>query len=168
MTRANWDETWETMSAIFGSLRSPCARRRVGAVIVDQRNQVRAFAYNGPPAGMEHSGGCLSWCTYAQQMASGHPYTGYAKCPSIHAEANALLQADRSLIKGGTIYVSSAVCMDCAKLISNSGLSRVVMTVLPGDMHRRPRDVAEYLDMCGVECVAHYTHGADDEGVALS
>jgi deoxycytidylate deaminase len=55
------------------------------------------------------------------------PSPRYDDCPSLHAEANALLSAERSERLGGTIYVTSAICFGCAKLIANSGLVSVVM-----------------------------------------
>lgn len=161
--RLDWDDTWSMVARDFGAARSACDRRQVGAIIVDACNQVQATTYNGPPAGLQIpnlDAGCLAWCPYAQQLALGHPYMGsYANCPSLHAEANALLQADRSKIEGGTIYVSSAVCKDCAKLIANSGLVRVVMDVWPDDAHRNPDQVAAYLRECGLECVANHLTG---------
>ena len=47
-------------------------------------------------------------------------------CPTLHAEANALSVCDRSQREGGTMYVTSAPCFPCAKLIANSGLARLV------------------------------------------
>lgn len=164
MTRATWDETWLAQARQFGELRSACDRRRVGAVIVDVHNQVQATAYNGPPAGQpfDLEAGCLAWCSRARSAAWSEITDGavdddvmlsYRTCPSLHAEANALLEADRTKIRGGTIYVSSAVCKDCAKLVANSGLARVVMNVLPGDEHREPDKVTDYLTHCGLAVV---------------
>jgi dCMP deaminase len=75
----------------------------------------------------------------------------YDACPSVHAEANALLYVDRSRVEGGTIYITSASCMQCAKLISNSGLRRAVIVIRDIDAHRNPQQVVEYLEKCGVE-----------------
>jgi deoxycytidylate deaminase len=78
----------------------------------------------------------------------------YDACPAIHAEANALLYVDRSQVEGGTLYVTSAVCMQCAKLVSNSGVARVVMVVRGSDTHRNPHEVVAYLEKCGMRVSA--------------
>lgn len=54
------------------------------------------------------------------------PKADYSDCYSLHAEANALSVCDRDQREGGTMYVTSAPCFSCAKLISNSGLHRLV------------------------------------------
>lgn len=76
---------------------------------------------------------------------------GYTDCVSLHAEANALMTADRSAWDGGTVYVTSNICYSCAKLIANSGLRRVV--VQPGDvltLHRNSDASYEHLRACGL------------------
>lgn len=150
------------MAEIMGK-RSQCDRRKVGAVIVDVHNKIQASAYNGPPRGARYEDGCLNWCPRAQQLAHRdlpavheHIVTDYTTCPSLHAEANALLEADHTKIRGGTIYVSSAVCADCAKLIANSGLLDVEMTVYAADQHRRPEVVCRYLADMGLAVYATY------------
>ena len=63
-------------------------------------------------------------CGFEPMYGSGE--TSYANCPSLHAEANALSVCDRDDRYLGTIYVTSIPCMDCAKLIANSGVARLV------------------------------------------
>lgn len=76
---------------------------------------------------------------------------GYADCPSLHAEANALSVCDRSQREGGTIYVTSAVCFNCAKLVANSGLARVVVGASATEhAHRQPEASYEFLRSCGL------------------
>lgn len=76
---------------------------------------------------------------------------GYADCPSLHAEANALSVCDRVQREGGTIYVTSAVCHACAKLIANSGLTRVVVsTAAAAAAHREPERSYDLLRGCGL------------------
>lgn len=74
----------------------------------------------------------------------------YSDCPSLHAEANALMRGDRNAREGGTIYVTSHVCMGCAKLIANSGLTDVVVRPRAADVHREPEKVYRFLDQCGI------------------
>lgn len=72
----------------------------------------------------------------------------YSDCPSLHAEANALMMSDRSLRLHGTIYVTSAICMTCAKLIANSGLTDVVVDLTDVPKHRNWETVATFLESC--------------------
>lgn len=144
--------------------RSLCDRDKVGAVIVDKNNRIvpMGTGYNGPPAGFQHDGvGCGGWCTRAQSTATlllkGAPTLSpdYSDCPSLHAEANALLCSDRSAREGGTIYVTSGVCYGCAKLIANSGLATVVIDASPPNAHKH-RDVDRsylFLESCGITVV---------------
>jgi dCMP deaminase len=162
--RPTWDETWLSVAEVLGA-RSVCDRRRVGAVITTPDNQVVSASYNGPPAGQvleTLTAGCLTWCPRAQRLGATDPeidddtVMSYVNCPSIHAEANALLRADRSRCAGGSLYVTSAICMDCAKLVANSGLARVVSRVQPGDQHRQPLQVAAYLRLVGLTVILHH------------
>jgi dCMP deaminase len=144
---ASWDTTWMGVADIVAK-RSRCSRAQIGAVIVDTNSRISATGYNGPSATLKVEGECLNWCERAQgKTGLGSSYEG---CPSIHAEANALLYVDRSRIEGGTIYVTGAPCMQCAKLISNSGLKRVVARVKDSDAHRNPEVVLDYLVNCDI------------------
>ena len=133
--------------------RSRCSRAQVGAVIVDQRQRIIAEGYNGPAAGLDVSGECNNWCERAQgKTGLGGAYDG---CPSIHAEANALLYVDRWSVEGGSIYVTAPPCMGCAKLISNSGLKSVHCLIGEEDSHRNPHVAMEYLASCGINVYAY-------------
>lgn len=115
-------------------------------------NRVVSTGYNGPAASYpaDTSRGCRQWCPRSAggdlDKAVGYGYT----CPAIHAEANALLHASRRDVEASTLYVTHAPCADCAKLISNSGVARVVMLRAPED--HRP-DPVPYLTSCGIEVV---------------
>jgi len=143
----SWTETWMSVAETIAK-RSRCARAQVGAVIVDKDQRVRATGYNGPAATYPTNGDCLNWCERAQgKTGLGADYEG---CPSIHAEANALLYVDRSAVNDGTIYITCAPCMQCAKLISNSGITKVVTRITEKDFHRKPEVVLDYLSKCGI------------------
>jgi deoxycytidylate deaminase len=78
----------------------------------------------------------------------------YSDCYALHAEANALVAADRSTWQGGTIFVTSHVCYACAKLIANSGLKTlVVIDDLKDRSHRSPERSYDLLASCGVNMV---------------
>lgn len=142
MSRPSWDETWLAVARTVAA-RSLCSRAQVGAVITDTRNRIVATGYNGPPAGFSTESAvsdepltCEHWCDRGARQPNAlemlfpallGPRPDYTDCPSLHAEANALLAADRSSWQGGTIYVTGAICHACGKLIANSGLARVVV-----------------------------------------
>ena len=147
MTRSTWDTVWAEV-ALAVSRRSSCDRAQVGAVLVkDQR--VVSTGYNGPARGYPGNTdlGCLAWCDRALMHTDASKGYGFS-CPSIHAEANVLLHASRSETEGATMYVTHAPCADCAKLISNSGVARVIM-LQPVEPHRP--DPVPYLESCGLE-----------------
>lgn len=152
MTRLHWDDVWMEVALIM-SQRSLCSRAQVGAVIVNRDYRVVATGYNGPPANFDHrEESCINWCARAQGDVMEQ---SYANCPSLHAEANALLSADKSAWQGGTIYITGDVCADCAKLIANSGLVRVVVVHEEGRDYRNSDEQYRFLRSLaiGVEVV---------------
>jgi dCMP deaminase len=159
MTRPTWDETWMEM-ALAMSKRSKCVNRQVGCVIVTTQNRPMAVGYNGPPANFEtapvihfgvpaspKSDNCADWCPRGGSNDRG---TSYSNCVSVHAEANALLFADRRDYEGGTIYVTNPCCWDCAKLVSNSGVARVVVRMSEADGHYDHIPALDLIRSCGI------------------
>ncbi len=156
------------------ALRSLCSRDWVGAVVVSAQNRIIDTGYNGPPAGWQtiHTDACSSWCprgalSHWRQHADENdelptivterdrcgPLTDYSDCPSLHAEANALMFSDRRLREGGTIYVTSGTCSGCAKLVANSGLARAVydVTTRRTTLHRDSERWYDFLRESGLE-----------------
>lgn len=119
-TRQSWDDYFLGLAAQAAS-RSNCSRRRVGAVIVQDR-RIRSTGYNGPPSGYGHcdAGAC------PRAVTDSPTSFAYDNCVAIHAEANALLFADHDDRDGASLYTTAAPCFSCAKLIANSGLGEVV------------------------------------------
>lgn len=158
--RPTWDETWLAVAHTVAR-RSLCVRDQVGAVIVNDHNRVVSVGYNGPPAGLSTHGRCAGWCPRANKLKLGDPPQldpEYDDCYSLHAEANALSVCDRSLRVGGTIYITSAVCFGCAKLVANSGLARLVVSLRrPVAPHRNSDRSYEFLRDSGVRVFAHAT-----------
>jgi len=96
------------------SSRATCDRKHVGAVIVRDRT-ILSTGYNGSIRGRPH-------CSEAgHMMEDGHCVR------TIHAEANAILQAAKNgvNINGATIYTTASPCWPCFKLIANAGLTRI-------------------------------------------
>ena len=148
LDRPSWDKVWMDVADTIAR-RSRCSRAQIGAVVVSANQRVASTGYNGPAATLDVEGDCIEWCPRAQGLV---PLDNmYDTCPSIHAEANALLYVDRSRIEGGTIYITDVACLQCAKLVSNSGVARVVMRVGSKAVHRKPEATIEYLKKCSVD-----------------
>jgi dCMP deaminase len=128
--------------------RSRCDGRMIGAVIVDPNNRIVATGYNGAPHGYDVEVGCTAWCP---RMRNNRRTLDYSNCLSVHAESNAIAFADRRNYEGGTLYVTSACCWDCGKLVANSGIKRVVMRVWHADVHRDPDRTIAFIEECGLE-----------------
>lgn len=150
-SRPSWDEVWAHVAEAV-SARSLCVRAQVGAVIVDTRHRIIATGHNGPPSGFDHEGlQCTFWC---ERGKTGAVDPLYDNCVSLHAEANALMMADRSTWQRGTIYVLGDICFGCAKLIANSGLSNVVVRRNGQSRdYRLPERSYEFLERCGLTVV---------------
>lgn len=127
--------------------RSQCVNRQVGCVIVDPYNRPVSVGYNGAPAGYPVSGSCSGYCS---RGATGVRVPMYNNCVSVHAEANALIFADRRTYAGGTIYITNPCCFDCAKLVANSGVSRVVWLQTDQDNHADLDTPTAFLRDCGI------------------
>ena len=106
-----FDDKYLKMAEIWAQ-NSYCKRRQVGALIVKDR-MIISDGYNGTPSGFENV------CEDEHNVTK--PYV-------LHAEANAITKvaASSNSSKGATIYVTSAPCIECAKLIIQSGIRRVV------------------------------------------
>jgi dCMP deaminase len=117
--------------------RSTCDRKHVGAVIVRDRN-ILSTGYNGSIAGMPH-------CDDA-----GHMMEGGHCVATIHAEANAILQAAKNgvMIDRASVYVSASPCWNCFKLLANAGISRICF----GEFYRDER-IFSVAAQLGIELV---------------
>ena len=91
---------------------SYCKRRRVGALIVKDK-MIISDGYNGTPSGFENV------CEDENNVTK--PYV-------LHAEANAITKIARSgnNSNGATLYVTTSPCIECAKLIIQAGIRRVI------------------------------------------
>ena len=148
MNRPSWDQVWMDVADTIAK-RSRCSRAQIGAVLVSANQRIASTGYNGPAATLDVEGDCVDWCPRAQGIV---PLDNlYDTCPSIHAEANALLYVDRSRIEGGTIYITDVACLQCAKLVSNSGVTKVVMRVGSKAAHRKPEATIDYLKNCNID-----------------
>jgi dCMP deaminase len=103
--------------------RSTCVRRKVGAVVVKDKN-ILATGYNGAPSGVVH---CLETGCLREKLAipSGERHE---LCRGLHAEQNAVIQAAKhgTNINGSTIYCTTMPCIICSKMLINAGIRRIV------------------------------------------
>ncbi|MBO5045656.1 MAG: cytidine/deoxycytidylate deaminase family protein [Clostridia bacterium] len=118
-----WDQRFMHLTEEVGGWAS-CIRRKVGAIIVRDK-RVMTTGYNGAPAGISSCidrGECLREINH---IPSG---THAELCYAAHAEQNAIIQAAKYgvNINGATLYCTHQPCVICAKMIINSGISRVV------------------------------------------
>jgi dCMP deaminase len=120
--------------AFIVARRSTCARGQVGAVIADE-GRIVSTGYGGAPARMPHCSSTV--CDLTQPCTR-----------TVHAEANAIAWAARSAIaiEACTLYCTHSPCLDCAKLIINSGIKRVVY----GQAYRKT-DGTNLLESVGID-----------------
>lgn len=127
------DKRYMRMAAIWAE-NSYCVRRKVGALIVKDK-MIISDGYNGTPVGFENI------CENDE---------GFTKPYVLHAEANAITKIARSNnnSNGATLYVTTSPCIECAKLIIQAGIVRVVY----GEEYHI-MDGIELLKRAGVEVV---------------
>lgn len=121
--RIGLDEAYMQMAEVWAG-RSKANRLQVGALIVKDR-QIISDGYNGMPAGSRDDV-CEEWDKNAEPGAPGALKT---KSIVLHAESNAILKAAKNGgqgLEGATIYTTYSPCPECAKLIKQAGITRVV------------------------------------------
>lgn len=106
-----FDDKYISMAAIWAE-NSYCKRRKVGALIVKDR-MIISDGFNGTPSGFEN--------VCEDENGITKPYV-------LHAEANAISKIARSgnSAEGATLYITASPCLECAKLIIQAGIKRVV------------------------------------------
>ena len=127
------DQRYLRMARIWAE-NSYCQRRQVGALVVKDK-MIISDGYNGTPSGFENI------CEDDE---------GVTKTYVWHAEANAITKLARSSNNsdGSTLYVTASPCIECAKLIIQAGIKRVVY----GEKYRL-MDGIELLQRAGIEVV---------------
>ena len=105
-----FDHSYLEMAQIWAQ-NSYCKRRKVGALLVKDR-MIISDGYNGTPSGFEN---------ICEEDGVTKPYV-------LHAEANAITKVAKSgnSSEGATLYVTASPCLECSKLIIQSGIKRVV------------------------------------------
>lgn len=128
-----FDKSYLDMAEVW-SKNSYCKRRQVGALLVKDR-MIISDGYNGTPAGFENR------CE--DEEGKTIPYV-------LHAEANAITKVAKSgnSSSGATMYVTTSPCLECAKLIIQAGIVRLVFR----NSYRRT-DGVDLLTRAGVDVV---------------
>lgn len=126
-----FDERYLEMAAVWAK-NSYCKRRQVGALLVKDR-MIISDGYNGTPSGFEN--------VCEDENGVTKPYV-------LHAEANAISKVAKSgnSAEGATLYITASPCLECAKLIIQAGIRRVVYS----DEYRLT-DGVDLLRRAGVE-----------------
>lgn len=157
-TRPGWDSYFMSIAKVV-STRSTCLRRKVGAVLVRDR-QIISTGYNGAPKGVPHCEevGCL------REELSVPSGERHEICRGSHAEINAIAQAAAvgSQTAGATLYCTHEPCAFCAKALINAGIVRIVYRKpYPDELSRRVRKEA------GMDETA-FPEGRYDESLRLN
>ncbi len=131
MKDKKFDKSYIEMAHVWAN-NSYCERRKVGALIVKDR-MIISDGYNGTPSGFENI------C---------EDESGATKSYVLHAEANAITKVAKSnnSSQGATLYITDSPCIECAKLIIQSGIKRVVY-----DRKYRITDGLELLERAEIE-----------------
>ncbi len=117
--------------------RSTCDRKNVGAVIVREKS-ILSTGYNGSLRGLPHCD------KVGHEMKNGHCVR------TIHAEANAIVQAARNgvRIEDAEIFVTASPCYNCFKMIANAGIKKIYF----GEFYRDER-IREHARELGIELI---------------
>lgn len=126
------DQRYLAMARIW-SQNSYCQRRQVGALMVKDK-MIISDGYNGTPSGFENT---------CEENGVTKPYV-------LHAEANAITKVAKSnnSSDGATMYITTSPCIECAKLIIQAGIKRVVFSE-----EYRNHDGVELLKRAGIDVV---------------
>ena len=112
----SWEEYFMGV-ALLSAKRSKDPSTQVGACVVNEDKRIIGIGYNGFPTGCQDDD--FPWGKSSDnELETKYPYV-------VHAEPNAILNCTSSL-KGATLYVTLFPCNECAKLIIQSGIKRVV------------------------------------------
>ena len=128
--KTKFDKSYIEMAHVWAK-NSYCKRRQVGALIVKDR-MIISDGYNGTPSGFEN--------VCEDENGITKPYV-------LHAEANAITKVAKSSnsSEGATLYITDSPCVECAKLIIQAGIIRVVY-----DKKYRITDGLDLLERAGI------------------
>lgn len=119
MNRPSWDEHFLGIAEKVAEM-GTCGRKKVGAVLVNSKNEIISTGFNGSPRGLDH-------CTNKDiHICRGGCLNGENRCVrAVHAELNAILVAKDDLTDA-TMYCTDEPCENCTKYIVQKGIRKVV------------------------------------------
>jgi dCMP deaminase len=123
--RLSLDEYYLNVVKLLAT-RSTCVRRAVGAIITDDRGIVLGTGYNGVPRAFDH-------CTMKPCPGAEDPPGNTSRCLAVHAEMNAIIHC-HDMRNAHTLYVSCVPCFQCAKVIANTPIQRIIVSSTYSDM----------------------------------
>ena len=135
-----WDKAHMEAAEVYANL-SSAIRAQVGCVIVKD-NRIQSIGYNGMLTGWDNQ------CEYEVRAHEIGITELITKPEVLHAETNAIAKVARSneSCDGSTIYITMQPCLDCAKLIYQSGITRVVYR----DEYPKGEAGLQFLNQCGI------------------
>ena len=156
MTLDKWDKAHLKVAEIYALL-SSARRMKVGCVIVKD-NRIISIGYNGMPSG---------WDNVCEDVV-GLPddQTLKTKKEVLHAESNAITKVAKSTesAEGAVLYSTCAPCIDCAKLIHQAGIERVVY----GHKYKSDEGLT-FLEKCGYKLITNkFEYGLFDGKLSRS
>ena len=147
--RPDWDEYFLNIAREVGK-RATCLRRRYGAIIVKDKIIV-STGYNGAPRGETN---CIDSGICERERLHVPKGERYELCVAVHAEQNAIINADPEKMLGATIYIAGVNCSDgseasgepcklCRRMIINARIAKVVYRDRDGKIFSvAPNDIA--------------------------
>ena len=152
MNNTKYDRAHMNVARIYAKM-SSAVRMQVGAIIVKE-HKIISIGYNGMPSGWDNT------CEYKVPLPQkeiyadsgvvdmAFRYTLKTKPEVLHAETNAIAKVAKSneSSEGATLYTTCAPCIDCAKLIYQSGITRVVYA----EEYLRGNEGLEFLKKCNI------------------
>jgi len=135
------------LTALIWSLKSKDPSTQVGACIVNEEGRVVSVGYNGAPNSWNNDD--FPWGNNTQEIGEENTKYPYV----IHAEMNSVLNCKNMDLKNLTIYVTLFPCSNCAKLIAQSGIKKVIY--LNDDRKDTIDNICakRLLNACGIEYI---------------
>ena len=138
--RNKWDSTFMEIASLFAG-HSSCIKRKVGAILVKDL-RILSTGYNGTPVNFIN---CDEYFMNGGELS----HHDFHECYEIHAEQNCLAFAAKNGVstKDCILYVTTAPCVNCAKLIIASGIKEVIYR----DVYKNDNGI-KLLSIAGIKC----------------
>ena len=141
----NWDEYFMAIAKL-SSMRSKDPSTQVGACIVSNDNRILSIGYNGAPNGFDDDD--FPWAREGDSLNTKYPYV-------CHAEMNAVLnyRGSKKDLEGSKVYVDLFPCNECAKIIIQSGIKKVIYLSDKYSDSDNTKAARRLFNQCGVQYI---------------